>query len=65
MEKNACIHEHTAQRMTESYTKVKSENENLYIANKKMRVQIKDTKVGRFFGTQCREREALQRESNR
>ena len=51
--------------MTEGYTKVKSENENLYIANKKMWVQIKDAKIGHFFGTQHREREASQRESNR
>ena len=50
--------------MTEGYTKVKSENENLYIANKKMWVQIKDTRIGRFFGTQRREREASQRKSN-
>ena len=51
--------------MTEGYTKVKSENENLYIANKKMWVQIKDTRIGHFFGTQTREGEASQRESNR
>ena len=37
--------------MTEGYTKVKSENENLYIAKEKMRVQIKDIRIGRFFGT--------------
>ena len=57
-EENACIHEHKAQKMTKGYTKVKSENENLYIANKKIWVQIKDTKIGRFFVTQCREGEA-------
>ena len=50
--------------MTEGYTKVKSENENLYIANKKMWVQIKDTRIGRFFGTQRREGKASQKESN-
>ena len=52
---NARVHEHKAQKMTEGYTKVKEENENLYIANKKLWVQVKDTKMGHFFGTQCRE----------
>ena len=51
LEENACIHEHKAQRMTEGYTKVKSENENLYDANKKLWVQIRDNKIGRFSGT--------------
>ena len=51
--------------MTKGYTKVKNENENLYNANKKLWVQIKDNKIGRFFGTQCREGEASKRESNR
>ena len=46
------------------YTKVKGENENLYIANKKLWVRVKDTKIGHFFGTQHREGEASQRESN-
>ena len=50
--------------MTEGYTKVKGQNENLYIANKKLWVQVKDTKIGRFFGTQRKEGEASQRESN-
>ena len=50
--------------MTEGYIKMKGENENLYIANKKLWVQVKDTKIGRFFGTQRREGEASQRESN-
>ena len=50
--------------MTEGYTKTKGENENLYIANKKLWVQVKDTKIGRFFGTLRREWEASQRESN-
>ena len=51
--------------MTEGYTKVKSENENLYIANKKMWMQIKDTRIRCFFGTQRKEREASKKESNR
>ena len=50
--------------MTEVYTKANSENENLYITNKKLWGQLKDTKIGRFFGTQRREGEASQRESN-
>ena len=50
--------------MTEDYTKVKSENENLYGANKKLWVQIRDNKIGRFFGTQRGEEEASQKESN-
>ena len=44
--------------MIEGYTKVKGENENLYIANKKLWVQVKDTKIGCFFGTQHKEGEA-------
>ena len=31
---NAREHEHKARKMTKGYTKVKGENENLYIANK-------------------------------
>ena len=50
--------------MIEGYTKVKGENENLYIANKKLWVQVKDTKRRRFFGTLHREGEASQKESN-
>ena len=50
--------------MAKGYTKVKSENENLYMANKKLWVQIKDTKIKRFFGTQRKEGEAYQKESN-
>ena len=61
---NARIHERKAQRMTDVYTKTKSENENLYIANKKLWGQVKDTKIRRFFLTQRREGEASQRESN-
>ena len=50
--------------MVEGYTKVKGENENLYIANKKLWVQVKDIKIGHFFGTQHREGEPSQRGSN-
>ena len=50
--------------MTDVYTKAKNENENLYVANKKLWGQVKDTKIGRFFGTQQREGETFQRESN-
>ena len=63
-EENACTHEHKVQRVTEGYTKMKSENENLYIANEKMWLQIKDTKIGRFLCTQRREEEASQKEFN-
>ena len=45
-EENAWVHEHKAQKMIEGYAKVKGENENLYIANKKLWVQVKDTKIG-------------------
>ena len=55
---NAWVHEHKARKMTEGYTKVKGKNENVYIANKKLWVQVKDTKIGRFFSTQRREGEA-------
>ena len=44
--------------MTEVYTKAKSKNESLYIANKKLWGQVKNTKIGRFFGTQQKEDEA-------
>ena len=64
LEENARVHEHKAWKMTEGYTKVKDENENLYIANKKLWVQVKITKIGHFFGTQRREEEASQKESN-
>ena len=63
-EENARVHEHKARKMTKGYIKVKGENENLYIANKKLWVQVKDTKIGCFFGTQRKEREASQRELN-
>ena len=58
------MHEHKARKMTGDYTKVKGENENLYIANKKLWVQVKDTMIGCFFGTQRREGKASQKESN-
>ena len=50
--------------MEEGYTKVKSDNEKLYMANKKLWVQIKDTKIGQFFDTQRKEKEASQKKSN-
>ena len=66
VESNARVHEYKAQKMEDVYTKAKSENENenLQIANKKLWGQVKDTKIERFFGTQRREDEASQRESN-
>ena len=63
-ESNARVQEHKAQRMADVYTKVKGENENLYIANKKLWEQNKNTRIRRFFGTQQREGESSQRESN-
>ena len=63
-ESNARVHESKAQRMSDVYTKTKNENENLYIANKKLWGQVKDTKIGFFLGTERREGEASQRESN-
>ena len=53
-ENNTRIYKHKAQRMTKDYTKTKSETENLYIANKKLWGQVKDTKIRRFFGTHRR-----------
>ena len=50
--------------MADVYTKAKSENENLYIANKKLWGQVKDTKIGCFFGTHRKEGEASQKKSN-
>ena len=52
VENNVRAHKHKAQKMMDVYTKVKSENENSYIANKKLWGQVKDTKIGHFFGTQ-------------
>ena len=63
-EENARVHEHKAWKVTEGYTKVIGENENLYIANKKLWVQVKDTKIRCFFGTLRRKGEASQKESN-
>ena len=57
-EENARVHEHKARRMIEGYTKVKGENENLYIANKKLWEQNKNSKIGCFFGTQRSEGES-------
>ena len=57
-EENARVHEHKAWKITEGYTKVKGENENLYITNKKLWVQVEDTKIERFFGTQRRKGKA-------
>ena len=48
-EENARIHEYKAHRIIGGYTKVKGENENLNMANKKLWVQVKDTKIRRFF----------------
>ena len=59
-EGNARVHEHKSRKMTEGYTKMKGENENLYVANKKLWVQVKDTKIERFFGTQRRKGEDSQ-----
>ena len=64
LEENSRVHEHKARRMTEGYTKVKDENENLYIANKKLWEQNRNTRIGRFFRTQRREGESSLRESN-
>ena len=50
--------------MEENYTKMKGENQNLYEANKKLWAQIKDSKVGRFFGTNRKEGESSQKQSN-
>ena len=61
---NARVHKHKARKITKGFSKVKDENENLYIANKKLWEQKKNSRIGRFFGTQQREREAFQRESN-
>ena len=63
-EENARIHEHKVRKITKGFTMVKDKNENLYIANKKLWEQNKNSRIGRFFGTQRREGEASQRESN-
>ena len=63
-ESNDRIQEHKAQKMVDVCARVKNETENLYIANKKLWEQNKNTRIGRFFGTQRREGESSQRESN-
>ena len=63
-ESNARVHKRKAKRMTDVCAKTKNENENLYIANKKLCGQVKDTRIRRFFGTQQREGEASQKEFN-
>ena len=45
VESNARVHEHKTPKMADIYTKTKSENKNLYIANKKLWRQVKDTKI--------------------
>ena len=52
VESNARVQEHKAQRMVDVCAKAKYEIENLYIANKKLWEQNKNTRIGRFFGTQ-------------
>ena len=59
VESNARVHEHKAQKIVDVYTKAKSENKNLYIANKKLWGQVKNSKMGCFFGTQKREGKLL------
>ena len=49
---NALVHKRKVKRMIEVCAMTKNENENLYIANKKLCGQVKDTRIGRFFGTQ-------------
>ena len=49
-ESNARVHERKAQRMADVYTKAKSENDNLYIANKKLWGQVNDTKESPIIG---------------
>ena len=50
--------------MTDICAKAKGENKDLYIANKKLWEQNKNTRIERFFGTQRRKGESSQRESN-
>ena len=50
--------------MEDVYTKAKGENENLYEANKKLWEQNRNARIESFFGTQRREGESSQRESN-
>ena len=50
--------------MADVCANAKDETKNLYIANKKLWEQNKNTRIGRFFGTQWREGESFQKESN-
>ena len=63
-ESNARIQEHKAEKIADVYAKAKDETENLYITNKKLWEQNKNTRIRRFFGTQRREGESFQKESN-
>ena len=64
MESNAQIQEHKVRKIADVCAKAKDEIENLYIANKKLWEQNRNTRIERFFGTQRREGESSQRESN-
>ena len=57
-ESNARIQKHKVQKMADVCAKAKDETENLYIANKKLWEQNRNTRIGRFFGTQRRECES-------
>ena len=50
--------------MVDVCAKAKDETENLYIANKKLWGQNRNTRIRCFFGIQRREGESSQRESN-
>ena len=50
-ESNDRIQEHKVQKMVDVGAKAKDETENLYIANKKLWEQNRNTRIGRFFGT--------------
>ena len=53
-EEHSRVHEYKARMITEGFTKVKDKNENLYIANKKLWKQNKNSRIERFFRTQRR-----------
>ena len=57
-ESNARIQEHKFQKMADVCAKAKDETENLYIANKKLWEQNRNTWIGLFFRTQQREGES-------
>ena len=61
---NARILKHKVEKMVDVCAKANDETENLYIANKKLWEQNKNTRIGRFFGTQRRESESSQKEYN-